>query len=68
MATRINDTEVRKRQILEVASNLFLEKGYAGVGIMSIKYSVIKTIDFLKAFDRESILKRFQCFIFITAS
>ena len=36
LATRINDTEVRKRQILEVASNLFLEKGYAGVGIDEI--------------------------------
>lgn len=36
MATRINDTELRKRQILETASTLFLEKGYAGVGIDEI--------------------------------
>lgn len=36
MAKRINDTEVRKRQILEKASELFLEKGYAGVGIDDI--------------------------------
>ena len=36
MATRMNDTEVRKRQILEAASKLFLEKGYAGVGIDEI--------------------------------
>ncbi len=36
MAARINDTEVRKRQILEEASKLFLEKGYAGVGIDEI--------------------------------
>lgn len=36
MATRINDTELRKRQILETAATLFLEKGYAGVGIDEI--------------------------------
>ena len=36
MQKRINDTEVRKRQILEKASALFLEKGYAGVGIDEI--------------------------------
>lgn len=36
MAKRINDIEVRKRQILEKASELFLEKGYAGVGIDDI--------------------------------
>lgn len=36
MAKRINDTELRKRQILEKASELFLEKGYAGVGIDEI--------------------------------
>lgn len=33
MAARMNDTEARKRQILEAAAKLFLEKGYAGVGI-----------------------------------
>ena len=36
MPKRINDTEVRKKQILEKASALFLEKGYAGVGIDEI--------------------------------
>ena len=36
MQKRINDTEVRKKQILEKASGLFLEKGYAGVGIDEI--------------------------------
>ena len=36
MQKRINDTEVRKKQILEKASVLFLEKGYAGVGIDEI--------------------------------
>lgn len=36
MAARMNDTEARKRQILEAASKLFLEKGYAGVGIDEI--------------------------------
>lgn len=36
MQKRINDTEVRKKQILEKASALFLEKGYAGVGIDEI--------------------------------
>lgn len=36
MQKRINDTEVRKKQILEQASELFLEKGYAGVGIDEI--------------------------------
>lgn len=36
MAARMNDTEARKRQILEEASKLFLEKGYAGVGIDEI--------------------------------
>ena len=36
MPKRINDTEVRKRQILAKASDLFLEKGYAGVGIDEI--------------------------------
>lgn len=36
MHKRINDTEVRKKQILEKASALFLEKGYAGVGIDEI--------------------------------
>ncbi len=33
MPKRINDTEVRKRQILAKASDLFLEKGYAGENI-----------------------------------
>ena len=36
MQKRINDTELRKQQILEKASSLFLEKGYAGVGIDEI--------------------------------
>ena len=36
MPKRINDTELRKKQILEIASALFLEKGYAGVGIDEI--------------------------------
>lgn len=36
MAKRINDTELRKQQILEKASILFLEKGYAGVKIDEI--------------------------------
>ena len=36
MQKRINDTELRKQQILETASFLFLEKGYAGVGIDEI--------------------------------
>ena len=36
MQKRINDTEVRKKQILEKASALFLEKGYARVGIDEI--------------------------------
>ena len=36
MAKRINDTDIRKRQILETASGLFLERGYAGVGIDDI--------------------------------
>ena len=36
MQKRINDTEVRKKQILKNASELFLEKGYAGVGIDEI--------------------------------
>lgn len=36
MTARMNDTEARKRQILEAASKLFLEKGYAGVGIDEI--------------------------------
>ena len=36
MQKRINDTELRKQQILEKASALFLEKGYAGVGIDEI--------------------------------
>lgn len=36
MQKRINDTEIRKKQILEQASALFLEKGYAGVGIDEI--------------------------------
>lgn len=36
MSKRINDTELRKKQILEKASALFLEKGYAGVGIDEI--------------------------------
>ena len=36
MPKRINDTELRKKQILEAASALFLEKGYAGVGIDEI--------------------------------
>lgn len=36
MPKRINDTELRKNQILEKASALFLEKGYAGVGIDEI--------------------------------
>ena len=36
MQKRINDTEVRKNQILEKASALFLEKGYAGVGVDEI--------------------------------
>ena len=36
MQKRINDTELRKKQILEKASALFLEKGYAGVGIDEI--------------------------------
>ena len=36
MSKRINDTELRKKQILEIASALFLEKGYAGVGIDEI--------------------------------
>lgn len=35
MQKRINDTELRKKQILEKASALFLEKGYAGVGMIS---------------------------------
>ena len=39
MAKRINDIEVRKQQILEKASELFLEKGYAGVGIDDIANS-----------------------------
>ena len=39
MPKRINDTEVRKRQILAKASDLFLEKGYAGVGIDEIAES-----------------------------
>lgn len=36
MPKRMNDTELRKKQILEKASALFLEKGYAGVGIDEI--------------------------------
>ena len=36
MPKRINDTELSKKQILEKASALFLEKGYAGVGIDEI--------------------------------
>ena len=36
MQKRINDVELRKQQILEKASALFLEKGYAGVGIDEI--------------------------------
>lgn len=36
MTARMNDTEARKRQILEAAAKLFLEKGYAGVGIDDI--------------------------------
>lgn len=36
MPKRMNDTELRKNQILEKASALFLEKGYAGVGIDEI--------------------------------
>lgn len=36
MQKRINDTELRKKQILEKASALFLERGYAGVGIDEI--------------------------------
>lgn len=34
MAKRINDTQVRKQQILEAASALFLENGYAGEALM----------------------------------
>ena len=36
MQKRINDTELRKKHILEKASALFLERGYAGVGIDEI--------------------------------
>lgn len=36
MAKRINDTQVRKQQILEAASALFLDNGYAGVSIDDI--------------------------------
>ena len=36
MQKRVNDTELRKKQILEKASALFLERGYAGVGIDEI--------------------------------
>lgn len=36
MAKRINDTQVRKQQILEAASALFLENGYAGGSIDDI--------------------------------
>lgn len=36
MAARMNDTEVRKKQILERATELFAMKGYHGVGIDEI--------------------------------
>lgn len=36
MATRMRDTEARKRQILEQAAALFAEKGYHGVGVDEI--------------------------------
>lgn len=36
MTTRMNDTEARKRQILEKATALFARKGYHGVGIDEI--------------------------------
>lgn len=36
MTTRMNDTEARKRQILEKATELFALKGYHGVGIDEI--------------------------------
>lgn len=36
MASRMNDTEARKRQILEKATELFALKGYHGVGIDEI--------------------------------
>lgn len=36
MASRMNDTEARKRQILERATELFAVKGYHGVGIDEI--------------------------------
>ena len=36
MSKRINDTNIRKQQILEKAAVLFLEKGYAGVRIDEI--------------------------------
>lgn len=36
MASRMNDTQARKRQILERATELFARKGYHGVGIDEI--------------------------------
>lgn len=36
MASRMNDTEARKKQILEKATELFAVKGYHGVGIDEI--------------------------------
>lgn len=36
MASRMNDTEARKKQILEKATELFARKGYHGVGIDEI--------------------------------
>lgn len=36
MASRMNDTEARKKQILEKAAELFARKGYHGVGVDEI--------------------------------
>lgn len=36
MASRMNDTEARKKQILDIATELFALKGYHGVGIDEI--------------------------------
>lgn len=36
MASRMNDTETRKAQILEKAAEIFALKGYHGVGIDEI--------------------------------